>query len=200
MNYLDRKKIANKFAHQCTQLPTRLACDKSKRHLKRQFHRLPLTGTPSFTPAVKKGEIRLAKSSTTIGPDGMSILYLKKLVYVAINYLTNIFNLSISIEQIPEIWHKAIIIPIPKPDIDDKIGKIRQQWISSSTPSSFKSSVKRKKQNLQSFIVASFNSQSVKGNDMARKREISTFIKDNGVDLFFVQKHGLVLKVTKRNC
>ena len=48
---------------------------------------------------------------------------------------------------------------------------------------------KRKKQNLNSFIVGSFNhnAQSVKGNDMACKRcEISTFIKDNGVDLFFV--------------
>ena len=44
---------------------------------------------------------------------------------------------------------------------------------------------KRKKHKLHSFIVASFNAQSVKGNDMACKRcEISTFIKDNGVDLF----------------
>ena len=42
--------------------------------------------------------------------------------------------------------------------------------------------VKRKKQNLHSFIVASFNAQSVKGNDMACKRcEISTFIKDNTI-------------------
>ena len=38
--------------------------------------------------------------------------------------------------------------------------------------------VKRKKQHLHSFIVASFNAQLVKGND------ISTFIKDKGVDLF----------------
>ena len=45
--------------------------------------------------------------------------------------------------------------------------------------------LKRKKQNLHPFIVASFNAQSVKGKDMACKRcEISTFIKDNGVDLF----------------
>ena len=45
--------------------------------------------------------------------------------------------------------------------------------------------VKRKKQNLHPFIVASFNAQSVKGNDMACKRcEISTFIKDNGVYIF----------------
>ena len=36
------------------------------------------------------------------------------------------------------------------------------------------------------FIVASFNAQSVNGNNMACKRcEISTFIKDNGVELFF---------------
>ena len=59
--------------------------------------------------------------------------------------------------------------------------------------------VKRRKQNLHSFIVASFNAQSVKGNDMACKRcEISTSMKDNGVDLFLRQKHGLVLKVTKK--
>ena len=49
-----------------------------------------------------------------------------------------------------------------------------------------------KKQNLHSFIVASFNTQSVKGNDMACKRcEISTFIKDNGVGLFFVTETWL---------
>ena len=48
-------------------------------------------------------------------------------------------------------------------------------------------SVKRNKQNLHSFIVASFNAQSVKGNDMACNRcEIPTFIEDNGADLFFV--------------
>ena len=52
--------------------------------------------------------------------------------------------------------------------------------------------VKRKKQKFPSFIVASFNAQSVKGNDMACKRcEISTFIKDNGVDLFFVTETWL---------
>ena len=52
--------------------------------------------------------------------------------------------------------------------------------------------VKRKKQNLHSFIVASFNAQSVKGNDMACKRcETSKFIKDNGVDLIFVTETWL---------
>ena len=45
--------------------------------------------------------------------------------------------------------------------------------------------VKRKKQNVHPFIVASFNAQSEKGNDMACIHcKISTYIKDNGVDLF----------------
>ena len=45
--------------------------------------------------------------------------------------------------------------------------------------------LKRKKQNVHPFIVASFNAQSVNGNNMACMRcEISKFIKDNGVDLF----------------
>ena len=48
------------------------------------------------------------------------------------------------------------------------------------------------KQNLHPFIVASFNTQSMKGNDMACMRcEISTFIKDNGIDLFFLTETWL---------
>ena len=42
------------------------------------------------------------------------------------------------------------------------------------------------------FIVASFNAQSVKGNDMACKHcEIPTFITDIHVDLFFVTETWL---------
>ena len=60
--------------------------------------------------------------------------------------------------------------------------------------------VKRKKQNLHSFIVASFNAQSVKGDDMAGKRcQISTFIKDNGVDLFFVTETWLSAQSDEAN-
>ena len=123
MTYLDTNKIANKFAHQCTPPPIRLTDDKSKRQLKRQFHQLPLTGTPSFTPADTKEANRLAKSSTVIRPHRVSTLQLKNLAHGAINYLTDIFNQSISTGQIPEIWYKAIIIPIPKPGKDDNIGR-----------------------------------------------------------------------------
>ena len=90
--YLDPKIIANKFSHQFTPPPIPLTGDKSKRQLKRQFHQLHLTGTPSFSSADTKEAIRLAKSSTANGPNGMSALYLKKLTQGAINYLTTIFN------------------------------------------------------------------------------------------------------------
>ena len=101
----------------------RLAGDMSNRQLKRQFHQLPLTGMPSITPMDTMEAVRLAKSSTAIKPDGMSTLHLKNLAHGAINYLTNIFNLSISTGQIPEIFHKVLIIPFPKPGKDDYIGK-----------------------------------------------------------------------------
>ena len=116
------KKIANKFVHQFTQPSIHLAGDKSKRQLKQHFHQLPLTRTPTFMLVDTKEAIRLAKSSTAIKLDWMSTLNLKKLAHGAINYLTNIFNLSISIGQISEIWHKAIIIPILKHGMDN-IGK-----------------------------------------------------------------------------
>ena len=92
-------KIANKFAHQFTPPPIRLAGDKSKRQLKRQFHQLPLTGTPSFTPADTKEAIRLAKSFTDIGPEGMSTLNLKKLAVSEIVDGTSTISLTSSICQ-----------------------------------------------------------------------------------------------------
>ena len=121
--YLDHMIIPNKFAHQFTPPPIRLSGDMSMRQLKRQFHQLPLTGTPSFSPADTNEAIRLAKSSTAIGQDGMRTLHHKKLAQGTINHLTNIFNLSITTGQIPEIWHKAIIIPIILPGKDNYIGK-----------------------------------------------------------------------------
>ena len=93
--YLDPKEIGNKFAHQFTPPTVRLANDKSKGQLKRQFHQLRLTGTQFFTPADTKEAIQPAKSIKAIGPDKMSTIHLKKLAHGAINYLTNIFNLSI---------------------------------------------------------------------------------------------------------
>ena len=123
--YLDNKMIAIEFAHQFTPPQIRLTGDRYKRQLQRQFHQLPLTATTSFSPVDIKETIRLAKSSSAIGPDGMITIHFKNLAEGATSYFSNIFILSISTGQIPEIWHKAIIIPILKPGKDNNIGKNR---------------------------------------------------------------------------
>ena len=52
--------------------------------------------------------------------------------------------------------------------------------------------VKMKKQKVHPFIIASLNTQSGKSNDMPCKHyEISTYIKDNGIDRFFVKETWL---------
>ena len=64
------------------------------------------------------------------------------------------------------------------------VGRLKDLNIGYHLPRRHRSSgaVKRKKPNLHPFIVASFNAQSVNGNDMGCI--ISTSIKDNGVDFF----------------
>ena len=74
------------------------------------------------------------------------------------------------------------------------VGRLKDLNIGYHLPRHHRSSrgAKRKNQNLHSFIVASFNAQSVKGNDIACKCcKISTFIKDNGVGRFFVTETWL---------
>ena len=67
-------------------------------------------------PADTKEAIRLAKLTTANRPDGMTTLHLRKLAHGDINHLTNIFNMSIHTGEIPEIWHKAIIIRSQNPE------------------------------------------------------------------------------------
>ena len=54
MNFLDPKKIANKFVRQCAPPPIRLAGDKSKWKHKRQIRQLSIAVMPFFTPAGTK--------------------------------------------------------------------------------------------------------------------------------------------------
>ena len=66
------------------------------------------------------------------------------------------------------------------------VDRLKDLNIGYHLPRRHRSSVKRRKQNVHPLIVASFNAQSVRCNDMACNRcEISMFIEDNGVDLFF---------------
>jgi hypothetical protein len=77
-------------------------------------HPLSHDFTP-FTAANTDEAIRNFKSSTTTGPDGLTSLHLKKLGPAAISYLTSLFNLSARDAVVPQIWKKALVLPVLKP-------------------------------------------------------------------------------------
>jgi hypothetical protein len=77
-------------------------------------HRLDSTFVP-FTDQLTKNAILKLSNSTAMGPDGSTSLHLKFLGPKAITYLTNLFNLFFAHDDIPAVWKKANIVPIPKP-------------------------------------------------------------------------------------
>ena len=61
------------------------------------------------------GAITQAKASTAAGPDDVTMVHLKHIGRRAIKFLTHLFNLSVKHAEMPAIWKKAVIIPVPKP-------------------------------------------------------------------------------------
>ena len=66
--------------------------------------------------------IKNCRNSKAFGPDKLSIFHLKNLGPRAIEYITALFNLSVTTCQIPAIWKSSLIIPIPKPGKDTSVG------------------------------------------------------------------------------
>ena len=73
------------------------------------------------TDQVNKG-ISNCSNTKAFGPDKLSIFHLKNLGPKAIEYLTALFNDSVTSCQVPAIWKSFIVIPIPKPDKDSSLG------------------------------------------------------------------------------
>ena len=66
--------------------------------------------------------INSCRNSKAFGPDKLSIFHLKHLGPRAIEYITTLFNLSVTTSQIPAIWKSSLIIPIPKHNKDTSLG------------------------------------------------------------------------------
>ena len=73
------------------------------------------------TDQVIKG-ISNCSNTKAFGPDKLSIFHLKNPRPRAIEYLTALFNDSVTSCRIPAIWKSSIVIPIPKPDKDSSLG------------------------------------------------------------------------------
>ena len=72
------------------------------------------------TDQVAKG-ISNCGNTKAFGPDKLSIFYLKNLGPKAIDYITALFNDSVTSCRIPAIWRSSIVIPIPKPGKDSSL-------------------------------------------------------------------------------
>ena len=78
--------------------------------------------TETFTAYIVTRVIKSCRNSQAFGPDKLSIFHLKNLGPRAIEYITALFNLSVTNCQIPAIWKSSLITPIPKPGKDTSQG------------------------------------------------------------------------------
>ena len=87
----------------------------------REIKRKSLTSAVTFTTyQVTKG-ISSCSNTRAYGPDKLSIFHLKHLGSRGIEYLTALFNDSVTSCRIPSIWKPSIVIPIPQPGKDSSL-------------------------------------------------------------------------------
>jgi hypothetical protein len=76
--------------------------------------RLPLDHAFSrFSVELTKDAIAKSSNSIAVGPDGLTSMYLKFLGPHGLAYLNKLFNLSVAHANIPAVWKRDNIIPIP---------------------------------------------------------------------------------------
>ena len=88
----------------------------------RKTKRKPLEMARTFTADIVMKAIKSCRNSKAFGPDKLSIFHFKHLGSRAIEYITALFNLSVTTCQIPAIWKSSLVIPIQKPDKDTSQG------------------------------------------------------------------------------
>ena len=76
----------------------------------------------TFTTDLVRRAINSCRNSKAVGLDKLSIFHLKNLGPRAIEYITALFNLSVTTCQIPAMWKTSLNIPIPKPGKDTSVG------------------------------------------------------------------------------
>ena len=93
----------------------------SNRKIDKHTKALPVT--PIHITSVQVSEaISKSSNNNSMGPDHINICHLKHQRPLAIQYLTDLLNLALNYNILPQIWKLAKIIPIPKPNKDTCIG------------------------------------------------------------------------------
>ena len=107
-NYFNRQFTTPKLGRRTSSRDTRLES--------REIKRKSLTSAETFTTdQVTKGIISWSNTRAFV-PDKLSIFHLKHLGSRGIEYLTALFNDSVTSCRIPSIWKSSIVIPKPGKD------------------------------------------------------------------------------------
>ena len=124
-NFSDKRKIATNFVKQFTRPVPHRQNPATRRVLRqiRKKHKLDHSAMP-FTPNQVQEAIKASGNSTALSPDGLTVHQLKHLGPLGLRYLCRIFNLSFAHGRLPDIWKRAIILPLLKP------GKPKEQGTS----------------------------------------------------------------------
>ena len=122
-SFSSSKQLAARFNQQFnTSKLERHTSSSETRLVTRETKRKSLEMAQTFTSDLVRRAINSCRNSKAFGPDKLSIFHLKNLGPKAIEYITALFNLSITTCQIPSIWKSSLIIPIPKPGKDTSVG------------------------------------------------------------------------------
>ena len=102
--------LANAFNHQYCSIMRHTTSD-THRKIWKENKKFELNDNIKVTTDQTREEIKKAKASKAIGPDKISNVH-QQLVPKAVEYLTQIFNLSLSCSVIPDIWKKSVVVPL----------------------------------------------------------------------------------------
>ena len=123
ISFSSSKQLAAKFNKQFnTSKLGRHSSSRETRLVTRETKRKPMELADTFTAHIVARAIRSCRNSKVFGPDKLSIFHLKILGPRAIEYITTLFNLSVTNCQILAIWKSSLIIPKPKPGKDTSQG------------------------------------------------------------------------------
>ena len=120
ISFSSSKQLATKFNQQFnTSKLGRHTSSSEGRLVTRETKRKSLEMAQTFTTDLVRRAIKSCRNSKAFGPDKLSIFHLKNIGPRAIEYITALFNLSVTTCQIPK---SSLIIPIPKPGKDTSVG------------------------------------------------------------------------------
>jgi hypothetical protein len=86
---------------------------------------LPMNGI-TITPSIVDNAITRLKNQVSRTPDNIPAYYIKKAKSSLIKPITEIFNLSMKLGKVPDIWKQAVVTPIYKKGLRNKPENYRQ--------------------------------------------------------------------------